>query len=458
MNIFSSIVDFVNSIIWGKNIVVVLLLGAGIFFTLSMKFMQLRLLKDMFRLLITNKKDSKSGISSFQAFCVSTATRVGAGNLVGVVAALSVGGAGSVFWMWIVAILGASTAFVESTLAIIFREKDKRGDFVGGAAFYMQKGLNKRWMGILFVISALICWGGVLQVISNSVTESFNVAFGIDVKMMSMIIAVLTAVIIFGKKDKTVKVLEKLVPIMSLAYLAIVAFIIIKNIGLLPAVFAKIFEEAFGFKQALGGAFGAVVMEGVKRGLFSNESGTGSAPSTAASADVDHPAKQGLIQSLGVYVDTLVICSATAFVVLLTKESITQNFKGMELLQEAFRYHVGNWGVIFIAIVLFLFSFSTALGITCYAKPNLVFIKDDDRLQTAFKVFACLMLFYGGMKQAFLVWNLADLGLGLMGIINIFAIIPLRKHAFDSLKDYEVILGTERKAKQLEAIKVTAKN
>lgn len=437
MNSFSSIVEFVNNIIWGKNIVVILLVGAGIFFTLNMKFMQIRLLKDMGSLLIGKNKKSKNGVSSFQAFCISTATRVGAGNLVGVVAAVSVGGAGSVFWMWIIAIFGAATGFVEATLAIIFREKDKRGDYVGGAAYYIQKGLNKRWLGIIFVIFAMICWGGVLQVISNSVTESFHVAFGINVKLMSGILAVLAGIVIFGRKDKIVKVLEKLVPFMATIYLILVAFIIIKNIGVIPSVFKRIFLEAFGIKQAIGGSFGAVVMEGVKRGLFSNEAGTGSAPSAAAAAEVDHPAKQGLIQALGVYVDTLVICTATAFVILVTDKSITEKFTGMELLQETFRYHVGDWGVIFIAFVLFLFAFSTALGITYYAKPNLIFIADKDWLQTAFKIFACCMLFYGGIKQAFLVWALADLGLGLMAIVNIYAIIPLRKYAFDSLKDYE---------------------
>ena len=450
MNFFSSMVDYINSIIWGKNIIVVLLVGAGIFFTLSMKFMQIRLLKDMAGLLIKNNKKSESGISSFQAFCVSTATRVGAGNLVGVVAALSVGGAGSVFWMWIVAVFGAATGFVEATLAILFREKDKRGDYVGGAAYYIQKGLgpkwniNMRWLGIIFVFFAMICWGGVLQVISNSVTESFHVAFGIDVKIMSGVLAFFAAIVIFGKKDKIVKVLEKMVPFMAFAYLILVAFILVKNIAVIPDVFKRIFEEAFGIRQAVGGSFGAVVMEGVKRGLFSNEAGTGSAPSAAAAAEVDHPAKQGLIQALGVYVDTLVICTATALVVLVTKESVIEGLGGMKLLQEAFRYHVGDWGVIFIACVLFLFAFSTALGITYYAKPNLIFIADKDWLQTAFKIFACCMLFYGGMKQAFLVWALADLGLGLMAIVNIFAIIPLRKYAFNSLKDYEKKLKEER--------------
>ena len=450
MNFFSSIVDFINGIIWGKNILVVLLIGTGIFFTITMKFMQIRFLKDMAGLLIENKKDSKSGISSFQAFCVSTATRVGAGNLVGVVAAVSVGGAGSVFWMWLAAIFGAATAFVEATLAIIFREKNKKGDFVGGAAFYIEKALgpkwnmNLRWLGLIFVFFAMICWGGVFQVISNSVTESFKVAFGVDVKITSAVLAVLTAVVIFGKKDKIVKVLEKMVPFMAFIYLIIVVFILVKNIALIPGVFTRIFEEAFGLRQAAGGAFGAVIIEGVKRGLFSNEAGTGSAPSAAAAADVDHPAKQGLIQSLGVYVDTLIICTATALVVLVTKESVIKGLGGMELLQEAFRYHVGDWGVAFIAFVLFLFAFSTALGITYYAKPNLVFIADEEWLQTAFKIFACGMILYGGMKQAFLVWSLADLGLGLMAIVNIFAIIPLRGYAYDSLKDYEKKLKSEK--------------
>lgn len=443
MEFLSSIVRGMNGFLWGKNILVVLLVGTGIFFTLSMKFMQIRLLKDMSRLLIENKKDAKSGISSFQAFCVSTATRVGAGNLVGVVAALSVGGAGSVFWMWVVATFGAATAFVEATLAILFREKNKKGEFVGGAAYYIEKGLGKkwnvnmRWLAILFVISALICWGGVLQVISNSVTESFNVAFGIDMKIMSGVLALLAAVVIFGKKDKIVRVLEKMVPFMAFIYLILVVFILVKNYSLVPGVFKNIFEQAFSAKAATGAAFGTVVIEGVKRGLFSNEAGTGSAPSAAAAADVDHPAKQGLIQALGVYVDTLVICTATALVVLITNESITQNFKGMELLQEAFRYHIGDWGVVFIAFVLFLFAFSTMLGLTFYAKPNLIFLKDEEWLQTGFKIFIILMLIYGGMKQAYLVWDLADLGLALMGVINIFAILPLRKHAFDCLKDYE---------------------
>lgn len=439
MDFLSSIVAFINGIIWEKNILVVLLVGTGIFFTISMNFMQVRLLKDMGALLINNKK-SKNGISSFQAFCVSTATRVGAGNLVGVVSALSVGGAGSVFWMWVVAIFGAATGFVEATLAILFREKDKKGNFTGGAAYYIKNGLNKKYLGVIFVIFALICWGGVLQVISNSVTEAFKVAFKIDVKVMSGVLAFLAAIIIFGKKDKIVRVLEKMVPFMALLYVIVVIFILVKNIGIIPDVFKRIFQEAFGVRQAVGGSIGVVVMQGVKRGLFSNEAGTGSAPSAAASADVDIPAKQGLIQALGVYIDTLVICTATALVILVTKDEVINNLSGMELLQEAFRYHIGDIGVIFIAAILFLFSFSTVLGITYYAKPNLIYLKDEEWLQTGFKIFAVIMLFYGGMKQASLVWALADLGLGLMAIVNIYAIIILRKHAFDALKEYEAEL------------------
>ena len=271
MNFFSSMVDCIYCIIWGKNIIVVLLVGTGIFFTLSMKFMQIRLLKDMAGLLVKNNKKSESGISSFQAFCVSTATRVGAGNLVGVVAALSVGGAGSVFWMWIVAVFGAATGFVEATLAILFREKDKRGDYVGGAAYYIQKGLNKRWLGVIFVVFALICWAGVFQIISNSVTESFATAFNIDPRKTSLVLVALAAVVLFGRRDKIVKVLDKMVPFMSVIYLGVVILIIVKNITVLPSMFTNIFNHAFGIKQFLGGTFGSVVMQGVKRGLFSNE-------------------------------------------------------------------------------------------------------------------------------------------------------------------------------------------
>ena len=437
MNSFASIVNFVNNIMWNKNLLVVILVVSGIIFTVKTKGVQFRLFGHMISLITEKTKKNREGISSFQAFCISTASRVGVGNLAGVVAAVSVGGPGSVFWMWIVALLSSATAFVESTIALIYREKDPQGGYRGGAPYFLTKGLNKRWLGVLFVIFALICWAGVFQIISNSVTESFNTAFGINTKTTSIVIVVLAAAVLFGRRDKIVKVLDKMVPAMAAIYLIVVIFIIVKNITLIPATLKDIFEHAFGIKQFLGGTFGTVVMQGVKRGLFSNEAGSGSAPCAAAAADIDHPVKQGLVQALGVFVDTILICSATAFVILLSRGDIPEGLGGMTLLQESFRYQVGNWGVIFTAVILFLFSFSTILGVSFYAKPNLAFLYDKPWLQEAFKVFTLVMLFVGGVRQNFLVWNLADLGLGLMTIVNLMGVYPLTYKAVESLKEYE---------------------
>ncbi|RGY63652.1 alanine:cation symporter family protein [Fusobacterium ulcerans] len=437
MNFFESIVNFVNNIMWNKNLLVVILVVSGIIFTVKTKGVQFRLFGHMISLITEKTKKNREGISSFQAFCISTASRVGVGNLAGVVAAVSVGGPGSVFWMWIVALLSSATAFVESTIALIYREKDPQGGYRGGAPYFLTKGLNKRWLGVLFVIFALICWAGVFQIISNSVTESFNTAFGINTKTTSIVIVVLAAAVLFGRRDKIVKVLDKMVPVMAAIYLIVVIFIIVKNITLIPATLKDIFEHAFGIKQFLGGTFGTVVMQGVKRGLFSNEAGSGSAPCAAAAADIDHPVKQGLVQALGVFVDTILICSATAFVILLSRGDIPEGLGGMTLLQESFRYQVGNWGVIFTAVILFLFSFSTILGVSFYAKPNLAFLYDKPWLQEAFKVFTLVMLFVGGVRQNFLVWNLADLGLGLMTIVNLMGVYPLTYKAVESLKEYE---------------------
>lgn len=437
MNSFESIVNFVNNIMWNKNLLVVILVVSGIIFTVKTKGVQFRLFGHMISLITEKTKKNREGIRSFQAFCISTASRVGVGNLAGVVAAVSVGGPGSVFWMWIVALLSSATAFVESTIALIYREKDPQGGYRGGAPYFLTKGLNKRWLGVLFVIFALICWAGVFQIISNSVTESFNTAFGINTKTTSIVIVVLAAAVLFGRRDKIVKVLDKMVPAMAAIYLIVVIFIIVKNITLIPATLKDIFEHAFGIKQFLGGTFGTVVMQGVKRGLFSNEAGSGSAPCAAAAADIDHPVKQGLVQALGVFVDTILICSATAFVILLSRGDIPEGLGGMTLLQESFRYQVGNWGVIFTAVILFLFSFSTILGVSFYAKPNLAFLYDKPWLQEAFKVFTLVMLFVGGVRQNFLVWNLADLGLGLMTIVNLMGVYPLTYKAVESLKEYE---------------------
>lgn len=437
MSILENVVNFLNGWLWEKNILVILLISCGIFFSWKTKFVQLRFLKHMIELLLEKKEQENNKISSFQAFCISTATRVGAGNLIGVVSAVSIGGPGAVFWMWIVAILGASTAFIETTVVMLHRERDSKGNFRGGPAFVLEKGLGKRKLGVAFVISGLICWAGVLQIVSNSVTESFNVAFGINVYIMAGVLVFLSGIVIFGRREKIAKVLDKIVPFMAVLYISVVFFIIVKNITLLPSVLQEIVSHAFGIRQGVGGAIGAIIMQGVKRGLFSNEAGTGSAPCAAATADVSHPVKQGLIQSLGVFLDTLVICTATAMVVLLTDSKFLTGAQGMELLQRAFTVHIGGVGNIFIASVLFLFSFSTILGICFYAKENIAFITSKIWADNLFKIFALLMIFFGGISQNIFMWNLADLGLGLMTIVNMMGILPLTGLALGALKDYE---------------------
>lgn len=435
-----STVDFLNGILWGKHFLVVLLIGSGIYFSYKTGFVQVRMLPHMIGLLLEKNKKDDTNISSFQALCVSTATRVGTGNLAGVVSAVSIGGAGAVFWMWVVAIFGAATAFMETTLAIIYREKDKDGSYTGGPAFFLKNGLDRKKSGIIFVICGLICWAGVLQVVANSVTESFKVAFDIEVLYSSIFLVILSAIIVMGNKNKIVAVLDKIVPLMAVLYLGTVAFIIIKNITLVPGVIETILAEAWGIKQGIGGTIGAIIMQGVKRGLFSNEAGTGSAPCAAAAAEVSHPVKQGLIQSFGVFIDTLLICTATALVVLITDSNIIKGINGMELLQVAFNFHIGFIGKYFVAIILFLFSFSTLLGICFYGRVNVIYLSNKEWAQNMFKIFALIMVFIGGMSQNIFMWNLADLGLGLMTIVNMSGVYPLASIALASLADYERLI------------------
>ncbi|MBQ7775018.1 MAG: amino acid carrier protein, partial [Lachnospiraceae bacterium] len=343
----------------GISLLVLLLIPAGIFFTIRTKLLPVRCFPEMLRISVEKRTSEQNGaISGLQALIVSTATRVGMGNLVGVVAALSAGGAGAVFWMWVTALIGSSTAFVEATLAQQYKQVDPLyGGYRGGPAYYIHafftKGKTKRYsvIAVLFALSGLLCWCGVSQVISNSVTSAFYNAFHIP-PIVSTIILVVFAAIIVLRKNATVKVLDIMVPVMAAFYFIIALFVIFKNFGQLPAVFSRIFEEAFGLRQIAGGGLGAALMNGVKRGLFSNEAGSGSAPCAAAAADVDHPAKAGLFQAFGVIIDTIVICSCTAMIMLLAPEEVLEGLSGMELLQTAMHYHFGDAGVIFIAITL----------------------------------------------------------------------------------------------------------
>ena len=428
-----------------------LLVPTGIYCTLRTRFLPIRLFPDMLRATLQRNGGKHGGkhsgtISALQALIVSTATRVGMGNLVGVVAAISAGGAGAVFWMWVTALIGSATAFIEATLAQLYKEKDPLyGGWRGGPAYYIHKfveekrGKKQRYtiLAVLFALSGLICWCGISQVISNSVTSAFQNAFNIP-PLYTVIAMVAVAAVIVLRKNATVKVLDILVPIMAGCYLVITLFVILTNLPQLPGVFERIFAEAFGFRQIAAGGFGAVLMNGIKRGLFSNEAGSGSAPCAAAAAETDMPAKVGLTQALGVFIDTLLICSCTAMIMLLAPAEVIDGLQGMDLMQAAMAHHLGQFGVVFIAITLLLFSFSTFIGILFYARSNVAYLFGDNWLsQTAYKILALVMLFIGGLAAYTFVWDLGDVGVGLMTVFNIIILYPLSGHAITALKDYE---------------------
>ena len=430
----------------GLSLLVLILIPAGIYFTVRTRFLPFRLFPEMARITTEGKGGSeREGISGLQALIVSTACRVGMGNLVGVVAAISAGGAGAVFWMWVIALLGSSTAFVEATLAQIYKEKDPLyGGYRGGPAYYIHKLFIKpdsrrrhSVLAVLFALSGLLCWCGISQVIGNTISSSFENAFHVP-PLYSTIVLVAVAAVIVLRKNATVKVLDIMVPVMAACYFFITIFIIVKNADQLPAVFERIFSEAFGIRQVVGGGIGAVIMNGAKRGLFSNEAGSGSAPCAAAAADVSHPVKSGLLQALGVFIDTLVICSCSAMIMLLAPAELTNGLEGMDLLQAAMQYHLGEFGVIFIAVILWLFSFSTFLGILFYARSNVAYLFGDKWVwQTLYKVLALVMLFVGGLAAYQFVWDLGDVGVGLMTVFNMIALVPLAPKALASLRDYE---------------------
>ena len=429
----------------GISLMILLLVPAGIYFTIRTGFLPIRYFPQMIGTL-KEKKESENSLSSLQTLIISTATRVGMGNLVGVVAAVAAGGAGAVFWMWLMALLGASTAYVEASLAQKYKGPDPLyGGYRGGPAYYIHEffkektGKNRRRFLIpaLFAISGLICWCGISQVISNSVSSAFQNAFHIPPIVTTVILVFLAAVIVL-QKNATIKLLDILVPIMAGSFFAITVFIILLNVRQLPAVFARIFSEAFGLRQAVSGGLGAVIMNGIKRGLFSNEAGSGSAPCAAAAAEGNDPSRTGLIQALGVLIDTIVICSCTAMIMLLVPEEITAGLSGMDLLQTAMYHHLGSAGVIFIAITLALFSFSTFIGILFYARSNIAYLLGDRWCwQTAYKVLALVMLFIGGLQQYTVVWDLGDVGIGLMTVFNILFLYPMSGEVLKLLAKYK---------------------
>ncbi|MFV3010473.1 alanine/glycine:cation symporter family protein [Clostridium botulinum] len=443
MSFIENFISVLNNYLW-SYILIALLIALGLFFSFKSKFVQIRYFKEMFRLLGEGASKSareehkkKKGVSSFQAFCISTASRVGTGNLAGVAIAIASGGPGAVFWMWLIALIGGASSFVESTLAQIYKVEDEHG-FRGGPAYYMEKALNKKWMGIIFSILITISYGLVFNSVqANTISLAFEQAFGVNTLIIGLILAVLTSLIIFGGVQRIARATEIIVPIMAIAYVAVALFVILKNIGSIPTIFSLIIENAFGIKQVVGGGLGAAVLMGIKRGLFSNEAGMGSAPNAAATANVTHPAKQGLIQTLGVFTDTILICSATSFIVLISGSYLKSDLTGIQLTQTALSSQVGSWGNTFIAICIFLFAFSSVIGNYYYGETNIEFLKGSKTSLFLYRLCVIGMVLFGCVAKIQIVWDMADLFMGFMAIINLIAISMLSKIAFAALKDYD---------------------
>lgn len=426
-----------NDWVW-TFLLIIPLIAAGVYFTFRTRFVQFRHLKEMFRLLGegiagSNKKNS---VSSFQAFCIATASRVGTGNLAGVATALALGGPGAVFWMWLIALIGSASAFIESTLAQIYKEKGERS-FIGGPAFYMKKGLKKGWMGTLFALIILVTFGLVFNSVqANTITLAFQEVFGIERTWPGILLTAFTLITIFGGIHRIAQVSAILVPLMAIAYILIALFILIINISVIPSLFGHIFANAFGFEQLVGGGLGATIMQGIRRGLFSNEAGMGSAPNAAATAAVSHPVKQGLIQALSVFTDTILICSCTAFIILLSGIPLDGSMKGIQLTQAALSNEIGAFGGQFIAICILLFAYSSIVGNYSYCETNLFFISKKRVYLRLYRLAVGAMVLFGSLAGLDIVWNLADLTMAIMTITNLIAIFLLSKIAIKALKDY----------------------
>ena len=438
MDFITEFINQVNYILW-TYVLIAMLLGCALWFSFKTRFVQFRMIGEMVRLLgdSTAKIDGhEKHISSFQAFTISLASRVGTGNLAGVATAITVGGPGAIFWMWVIALLGASSAFVESTLAQLFKIRSKHS-YIGGPAYYMEKGLKKRWMGIIFAVLITVTFGFAFNSVqSNTICAAFDSAFNIPPVYMGVGITVLTIVIIFGGVHWIANVSSILVPVMALGYIVLALYIVFSNLVHLPDVISLILKNAFGVEQAIGGGVGAALMQGIKRGLFSNEAGMGSAPNAAATAHVTHPAKQGFIQALGVFTDTLLICTCTAFIILFSGEGLDGGLDGIQLTQAALNSQIGNIGSTYIAVAILFFAYSSILGNYYYGEANLRFITKNRNVIIIYRILVGWMVLFGSMASLKLVWSLADVTMALMAICNLIAIIMLGKYAFILLDDY----------------------
>lgn len=469
-------------------ILVILLVVAGIWFSVRTKFVQIRYFKDMFKSLVASsdrikaeeaadeaaslaeetlesgdvfhaerggddagRHSKKKRISSFQALMVSTASRVGTGNIVGIATAIATGGPGAVFWMWLMSIIGSASAFIESTLAQIWKVKNPDGTFRGGPAYYIQQGLGKRWLGVVFAVALILCFAfgfnglqafNVVSALDYYVVEGYEIVVN---ALVGLLIVIATALVIFGGMHRISVITSVIVPIMAVFYIAVAVWTTVANIGELPAVLSLIFTEAFSPASFAGGFAGSCLMLGIKRGLFSNEAGMGSAPNAAATADVSHPCKQGLVQSLSVYIDTILICTCSAFMMLIfyvQDPELATTLNGMAFVQMAMNNSIGEFGIHLITAAIFVFGFSSLIGNYFYAEGNIKFIKDNKTVLLVFRLLCLVAIMYGAMNNFSLAWNLADIFMGFMAIINLVAILLLGKWALKALDDY----GRQRKA------------
>jgi len=440
----TDLINLMNDLLWG-SILVYLLVGVGIYFTVRLGFIQFRHFGHMFTVLKNSRKADKAGISSFQALCTSLAARVGTGNMAGVAVALTAGGPGAIFWMWLIAMLGMATSFAESTLAQLYKTKDDDGNYRGGPAYYMEKGLGMRWMGVLFSIFLIIAFGLVFNAVqANSIANAMGNAFGWEETYVGIAVVALSSIVIFGGIKRIAKVAELIVPVMALAYLLLALFIMLTNLEKLPAVLTLIFKSAFGLQEAAAGGLGYAIAQaminGIKRGLFSNEAGMGSAPNAAASATPypPHPASQGYVQMLGVFMDTIVICSATVAIILMSGEYVPHGeVTGIELTQTALSSQVGDWGGIFVAVAIFFFAFTSIIANYSYAETNLIFLEHNHKAGLGiFRIVVLGMVMFGAVASLPVVWALADVSMGLMAIVNLVAIILLSGIVIKLAKDY----------------------
>ena len=426
-------------------ILIVLLVGVGVYFTIKTRGVQFRLLKDGIQSMLepSKKEGGEQKVSSFQALMISTASRVGTGNIAGIATAIAAGGAGAVFWMWLMALLGGASAFVESTLAQIYKVQDK-DEFRGGPSYYMERALGKRWMGVLFAILLIICFAYGFNAL-----QSYNMSSALEYYipdysntyypvLLGILLAIAAGVVIWGGVHRISFITSVLVPVMAAIYILMGLVTVILNISELPHILAVILKDAFDIQAVTGGFAGSAVVIGIKRGLFSNEAGMGSAPNASASADVEHPVKQGLVQVISVFIDTILICSSTAMMLLCSGvEGKSGVLDGIPYVQAAISSNVGKWGIHFITFSMFAFAFSSLIGNYYYAESNMMFIKNDKRLLFIFRITCLLAIFLGAQMDFSLIWNIADITMGFMAIVNIIAIFLLGKIAFKTLEHYE---------------------